>query len=139
MSKLLSPIVSSASKVYTDFAFEPTNNKSWFSRFLAEETPKAQDLAKVLGSSNALPLKEYINDVRNLKSDAEIANMRKVGKASGRAYTEAMRQAWTQEKDLAAFLDYKFKANDCDGSAYIPVVAGGQVNLAAASIEGNLN
>jgi intermediate cleaving peptidase 55 len=67
--------------------------------------------------------------MRNLKSDAEIANMRKVGQASGRAYTDAMRQAWTTEKDLAAFMDYKFKLNGCDGRAYIPVVAGGQVRI----------
>ena len=55
--------------------------------------------------------------------------MRKAGKASGRAFTDAMRQAWTKEKDLAAYLDYKFRANSCDGSAYVPVVAGGQVGL----------
>lgn len=40
-----------------------------------------------------------------------------------------MRQAWTTEKDLAAYLDYQFKTRGCDCSAYIPVVAGGQVRL----------
>lgn len=86
-------------------------------------------LAKVLESSNITPLKDIINDIRNIKSDAEIANMRKAGQASGRAFTDAMRQAWTKEKDLAAYLDYKFRMNSCDGSAYVPVVAGGQVRL----------
>lgn len=61
-----------------------------------------------------------------MKSDAEIANMRKAGQASGRAFTEAMRQAWTTEKDLNAFLEYTFKRNGCDASAYVPVVAGGR-------------
>ena len=39
-----------------------------------------------------------------------------------------MRQAWTAEKDLTAFLEYKFKRNGCDSSAYVPVVAGGKVH-----------
>lgn len=52
--------------------------------------------------------------------------MRKAGRASGRAYTEAMRNKWEKEKDLAAYLDYNFRINGCEGSAYIPVVAGGK-------------
>ncbi len=55
--------------------------------------------------------------------------MRKAGQASGRAYTEAMRQTWRKEKDLAAYLDYRFRTWGCDCSAYVPVVAGGQVRF----------
>ena len=36
-----------------------------------------------------------------------------------------MRHAWTREKDLTSFLEYRFKAGGCDTSAYVPVVAGG--------------
>ena len=75
------------------------------------------------------PLKDLAYELRNIKSDAEIANMRKAGQASGRAYTDAMKRAWTKEADLAGYLDYKFRTNDCDGSAYVPVVAGGQVSI----------
>lgn len=53
--------------------------------------------------------------------------MRRAGQASGRAFTEAMRQSWTREKDLWTFMDYKFKNLGCDTSAYVPVVAGGKV------------
>ena len=88
---------------------------------------------KVLKSSNTLPLNDVINEVRNLKSDAEIVNMRKAGQASGRAYTDAMRQAWTKEKNLAAYLDYQFRMRGCDCSAYVPVVAGGQVRFTLSS------
>lgn len=126
ISSLLAPLIGDASKIYTDYAFDPTH-KSLFSRFLQDRSPKAEGLAKLLESSSVLPLKELINDVRNIKSDAEIANMRKAGQASGRAFTDAMRQGWTKERDLAAYLEYKFRVNDCDGSAYVPVVAGGQV------------
>lgn len=55
--------------------------------------------------------------------------MRKAGQASGRAYTDAMRQAWMKERDLATYLDYQFRTRGCDSSAYIPVVAGGQVRF----------
>ncbi|CAF9907590.1 MAG: hypothetical protein ALECFALPRED_003543 [Alectoria fallacina] len=126
ISNLLAPIVRGASTIYTDLISEPKNQKSFFPRFLHEQSSKAEGLAKVLESSNILPLKDVVNDVRNLKSDGEIANMRKVGQASGRAYTDAMRQAWATEKDLAAYLDFRFKTRGCDCSAYIPVVAGGQ-------------
>lgn len=74
------------------------------------------------------PLRSIMNDLRNIKSDAEIANMRRAGKASGRAFTEAMGQHWTTEKDLTAFLEYMFKRNGCDNSAYVPVVAGRKVS-----------
>lgn len=53
--------------------------------------------------------------------------MRKAGQASGRAFTDIMRQTWTREKDLCNALEYGFKARGCDGSAYVPVVAGGKV------------
>lgn len=125
ISNLLTPVINEASKIYTDLISSP-KNKSFFSRVFYDQSPKAEGLAKVLKSSNTLPLKDIISDVRNLKSDAEIANMRKAGQASGRAYTDAMRQAWTKEKDLAAYLDYQFRTRGCDCSAYIPVVAGGQ-------------
>ena len=128
ISSLLAPIVQEASKIYTDLISEP-KNKSFFSRFLYDQSPKVEGLAKVLKSSNTLPLKDVLNGFRNLKSDAEIANMRKAGQASGRAYTGAMRRAWEKEKDLAAYLDYRFRTRGCDCSAYIPVVAGGQVRF----------
>lgn len=131
ISSLLSPIVSSASKVYTDFPFE-AKTKSLFSRFLQDRSLNVESLSKVLQSTTVLPLKDIINEIRNLKSDAEIANMRKAGQASGRAFTDAMRRAWTKEKDLAAYMEYKSRTNTCDGSAYIPVVAGGQVRSALA-------
>lgn len=68
-----------------------------------------------------------MNNLRLFKSEAEIRNMRKAGQASARAFTEAMRKEFKTEKELWAFLDYRFKMLGCDGSAYVPVVAGGKV------------
>lgn len=71
-------------------------------------------------------LSPVMNELRVVKSPAEVANMRRAGQLSGRAITEAMRRPWTREKDLHAFLDYQFVVSGCDGPAYIPVVAGGE-------------
>lgn len=123
----LSRIVADASEVYTD-ASPSTSSTSAFSRLFSSRSPsKTDSLSKLLDQATVKPLKSILNELRNIKSDAEIANMRMAGKASGRAFTEAMRQAWTTEKDLNAFLEYTFKKNGCDTSAYVPVVAGGKV------------
>lgn len=125
IDRLLSPIVSGASKVYTDL-FSANKAQSIFSRLLKGSSDKSEGLAKLLESRKKAPLKDIVYEMRNIKSDAEIANMRTAGRASGRAFTEAMRRNWHQEKDLAAFFDYKFKTGGCDASAYLPVVAGGR-------------
>lgn len=72
------------------------------------------------------PLKPLVHELRILKSESEISNMRIAGKASGRAFTNAMRRQWSKEKDLGAFLDYNFKIGGCDTTAYVPVIAGGR-------------
>jgi intermediate cleaving peptidase 55 len=70
-------------------------------------------------------IRTITNELRTTKTAAEIAVMRKAGQASGRAFTEAMRNCFTGEKDLEAFLQYRFKMHGCDDHAYIPVIAGG--------------
>jgi intermediate cleaving peptidase 55 len=80
----------------------------------------------MIKDSKVKPLRPLMNELRVIKSESEIANMRMAGKISGRAFTNAMRRQWTQEKDLGAFLDYDFKIGGCEATAYIPVIAGGQ-------------
>ncbi len=125
-------MVSAASEVYTDLAPKSTTGSA-FTRFFGRASPESDGFATILESSKVKPLKPIIQDLRVIKSDAEIANMRKAGQVSGRVFTEAMRQAWTHEKDLAAFLDCRFKNQGCETSAYVPVVAGGEVQLAHSS------
>ena len=123
---LLKPLIGAASEIYTDLALKPKPS-SIFSHLFAAASSKAEGVEKIFENSKLKPLKPLMNDLRVFKSDAEIVNMRTAGQASGRSFTEAMRHAWTKEKELAAFIEYKFKRNGCDGSAYVPVVAGGQV------------
>jgi intermediate cleaving peptidase 55 len=86
-------------------------------------------LLEVLAASKAMPLRPVISELRVFKSPAEIRNMRLAGKFSGRSFTDAMRRRFTKEKDLCAFLEYEFKLQGCDTSAYVPVVAGGKVRV----------
>lgn len=80
----------------------------------------------MIKDSKIRALQPLINDLRVVKTDSEIANMRKAGQISGRAFTNAMRRQWSGEKDLGAFLDYEFKIGGCESPAYVPVIAGGK-------------
>ncbi len=91
----------------------------------------------MIKGSKVKPLKPLMHELRIIKSEAEITNMRLAGKYSGRAITNAMRRQWTKEKDLHAFLDYDFKACGCDTTAYIPVIAGGQNALSIHYVRNN--
>jgi intermediate cleaving peptidase 55 len=117
---VLPHLLESAKLVYTDL--EPGSSRpggTWLTRILSGRESAASP-------ASSSPLHPIMNKLRVIKSPAEIANMRRAGQISGRAITEAMKHAWTREKDLHAFLDYEFTRNGCDGPAYIPVVAGGE-------------
>ncbi|EKD15218.1 putative xaa-pro dipeptidase [Drepanopeziza brunnea f. sp. 'multigermtubi' MB_m1] len=122
---LLPPLISGASEVYTD-----VTKHSGFGRFLRKQDALPTDFQIMIKDSKVKSLKPLMHELRVIKSEAEIANLRLAGKYSGRAITNAMRHRWTREKDLGAFLDYDFKGNGCDTTAYIPVIAGGRNALA---------
>lgn len=113
---MLPQILNSAKLVYADF--QPTKGFA--------NNPVYRFFSKRESGPAKTPLFAVMNKLRSIKSSAEVANMRRAGQISGRAITEAMRQPWTREKDLHAFLDYQFTMNGCDGPAYIPVIAGGE-------------
>lgn len=114
-SKLLQPILSASSRMYTDIS--ASSNKK-FHTILDSASPDYP--------LPTYPLRPLINDLRIIKSPAEIANMRHAGRVSGRAITDAMRRSWANEKELSTYLDYSFTKDGCDGPAYVPVVAGGR-------------
>lgn len=121
MHTLLPPLISGASEVYTDIV-----KCSGFSRFFRDQNLVPNDFQRMIKDSKVKPLKPLMHELRIIKSESEIANMRLAGKFSGRAFTNAMRRQWTKEKDLGAFLDYDFKVGGCETIAYVPVIAGGQ-------------
>lgn len=118
VDSLLPELLRSAKLVYADVqSASDAGGKNWLWRFFSGKDPSH--------SPARTPLFPVMSRLRVVKSAAEVANMRRAGKISGRAITEAMRRGWTKERDLHAFLDYQFVVNGCDGPAYIPVVAGG--------------
>jgi intermediate cleaving peptidase 55 len=125
---ILPDIVRRSKEVYTDLP-DGRITKNLLTRYISGMEPaRAGGLAQVFRDAEGVkikPLRPLVNELRVIKSEAEITNMRRVGKHSGRAITDAMRQSFTAEKDLDSFLDYWFKQDDCDGPAYVPVVAGG--------------
>lgn len=127
LPKILPGIVDRSQSVYTDLP-QSRITRNILTRYLAGSEPsRTGGIASVFRDSqvSVKPLRPLLNELRLIKSEAEIQNMRHAGKHSGRAITDAMRQSFSTEKDLDSFLDYWFKQDGCDGPAYVPVVAGG--------------
>ncbi|OJZ91099.1 hypothetical protein ASPFODRAFT_180405 [Aspergillus luchuensis CBS 106.47] len=121
---LLPKILADATEIYTDIpAFNP--GRSSLHRYLYGPTGASEKLKKIVDHRKVKPLRSILNEMRVFKSEDEVVQLRRVGQASGRAFTESMRQTFSKEKDLTAFLEYNFKRNGCDNSAFVPVVAGG--------------
>ena len=118
--------------VYTDIA-----KCSGLGLFFRNQDAPPNDFQNLIKDSKIKPLNPLLNELRVIKSEAEIANMRLAGKISGRSYTNAMRRQWTKEKDLAAFFDYDFKIGGCETTAYVPVVAGGENALSIHYVQNN--
>lgn len=74
--------------------------------------------------------KREVAELRLIKSESEMKIIRECGRISGRSYNEAMTKKIQSEKNLQAYLEYKFISNGLDSSGYIPVVAGGSNALA---------
>jgi len=128
-NRALKDIVASARNVYTDILSDG-RSRSTFSRFFKGSPSKnAEGFQALLKSANVESLRPIMNSIRVTKSVAEIANMRKAGQISGRAFTEAMKNRFDTEKELWAFLSFWFKMHGLDGEAYVPVVAGGRNGL----------
>ncbi|KKK23694.1 metallopeptidase family M24 [Aspergillus rambellii] len=124
ISDILPKVLSDATEIYTDIpAFSP--GRSSLHRYLYGPSGASEKLKKLVDRSKVKPLRPILNEMRVFKSEDEVVQMRRVGQASGRAFTESMRQTFTREKALTSFLEYNFKVNGCDHNAFVPVVAGG--------------
>ncbi|GMM32010.1 aminopeptidase [Martiniozyma asiatica (nom. inval.)] len=84
-------------------------------------------IEKILRENGSIiyPLKNLVESIRIVKSNAELRVMRQAGRISGEVYNAAYGKKFSTEKGLAAFLEYGFIMNGCDKNAYVPVVAGG--------------
>jgi intermediate cleaving peptidase 55 len=126
----LADVVKGAEFVYTDApgSFKPSTA---FERYMSSTGLSSSEsgLSKLLSGQSGTTVKSLaalMSELRVIKSDAEINNMRIAGKLSGRAITGGMRTPWIRERHLHSYLDHQFRVNGCDREAYVPVVAGGQ-------------
>ncbi|ORX49928.1 hypothetical protein DM01DRAFT_1338059 [Hesseltinella vesiculosa] len=73
------------------------------------------------------PLGKLVQELRLIKSDAEIELMRTSGRVSSKAFVQSMK--WTEpglgEAQLWAKLEYECRMRGSSALAYVPVVAGG--------------
>jgi intermediate cleaving peptidase 55 len=129
---LMPQMVQDAHVIYTDIPSRDEPRSS-LARYLLWHHPDAetgfQQLLRRMKDTSVKPLMPLLSQLRVTKSEAEISNMRNAGRWSGRAFTKAMGQSWSTEKNLHTFLDYHFKINGCEEEAYEPVIAGGKVPL----------
>jgi intermediate cleaving peptidase 55 len=130
----LTTILDGAKHLYTD-AYPIQRPKTQLSKFLqgggdAADSSFAQQISKLKKEAGLKvhPLRILMSSLRVTKSNAEIVNMRLAGRHSGRAMTDAMKQSWSTENELHAFLDSMFRIRGCESEAYVPVIAGGKVS-----------
>ena len=127
VGRVLSELFGAVKGIYTD-ELPASSPAGLLSRLLGTE-PRDEEsdrLAKLLLDKTVAPLRPLMNELRRVKDEGEIECMRIAGRASGRAFTDAMRRSWHDEKDLADWLKYEFRRRGCTEEAYVPVVAGGR-------------
>jgi intermediate cleaving peptidase 55 len=129
LKEVLPQLVKGARAVYTDLPSRdaPRGPLADFLHPRAAQSPLQALLLQQASGAKARPLAPLVDQLRVVKSDAEVANMRRAGQMSGRAITAAVGRSWGTERSLHAFLDYSFKANGCEEEAYEPVVASDKV------------
>lgn len=124
----LEPYLRGARSVYTDLSVFPSRAVSVFHASFVHSAPDTFSFVHRI-KKKTVPLAPVMHGLRNVKSAAEVANMRKAGKISGRAFNMAMQERFLTERGLHAFLEYQFKVGGCEKEAYVPVVAGGEVSI----------
>ncbi|KAK2761636.1 hypothetical protein FQN54_001464 [Arachnomyces sp. PD_36] len=117
-------LISNASEVYMDM--DGVDSTGSVVARLLDSGGEHKPIKERVDTRKVRPLRQIMNELRVFKSDDEILTMRKVGQASGRAFTKTMTRGFSLEKNLNAFLEYQFKAHGCDSTAFVPVVAGGR-------------
>lgn len=102
-------------------ASDPLNKR------IAAESNFLAQVRAVAPQAEVRDLSPILDEFRVLKSPAEVALMRRAGRLSALAVTEAMRctRPGLMEYHLGAVADYFFLVNGGRGGAYRPIIAGG--------------
>ena len=98
-----------------------------------DQTALALKDAKIIPKSAS----SVLNPIRAVKSDAEIALLKHVGKVSGRALNRIIASKIRSEAQIASLLNWYFCQEGCIGHAYVPVVAGGKRGIFIHWVQNN--
>lgn len=124
LSLRLPDILKSASRIYADVQRPKPGHPGTRLHDLLRDGAGTDASSQARGKLQALS--PILDDLRMVKSPAEIANMRRAGRDSGRGITNLMRREWLYEQDVATELEYDVKRAGCTGLSFIPVVGGGR-------------
>lgn len=128
LHKLLPAVISRAEEVFVDLPNDRDAGNGT-TKALLELLSSKEGHTNLLHKGESRKLRSLMDELRVIKSDTEVENMRIAGKASGRAITKTMRLKYATEKAVASFLEYSIRKHGCEGLAYIPVVASGSVSM----------
>jgi Xaa-Pro aminopeptidase len=94
----------------------------------SQEVCFAETLSRHLGQVDLRDLSPILNELRRLKSHAEVKVMRRAGEITAIAVCEAIRstEPGLLESQLAAIAEYVFLVNGARGGGYRPIVASGE-------------
>jgi Xaa-Pro aminopeptidase len=108
-------------KAYAAIAANP-----WDGRPSREER-FADQLRKIAPGRELRDISPLLDELRSVKSPAEVAVMRCAGRLAGRAVAEAIRSTapGVVEKQLGAVADYVYLTHGAAGGGYRPIIAGG--------------
>nr|POE64802.1 intermediate cleaving peptidase 55 [Quercus suber] len=137
----LPKLIESARTVFTDIGYKTSSRESGhaFGEFIKGDGTCKTGFIEALERtrSTVRRLSPIMDELRIVKSDAELKCMRKAASVSGAVFTEAMRNSYTTEKQLGADLAYGFRTGGLDGEAYVPVIGGGQNALCIHYVANN--
>lgn len=131
----LPEILKHATKVYADIQKPKPGTDGGKLWELLREGSHSETSTRAFGKIERLS--PFMDNLRMVKSKAEIANMRRAGRNAGRAITDLMRREWNFEQDIATALEYDVKRFGCTGLSFIPVIAGGKNALCVHYVHNN--
>jgi len=108
-------------KIYTELTPQPESGEDYFQ---AEAVSKLRGMAPLATLADARP---HVERQRAVKSQAEIALLRKAVDASVEAHLAAMKtvRPGVWEYEVAARMEYEFHRRGCEWPAYPPIVGSG--------------
>ena len=133
ISTILSPLLARATHVYSNISLGHSDSTPYSESLRIEKGTAKDGLIELLQKHGGRPARPFLNDLRAIKSDAEISNMKKAGQASGQAFTHAMKRQFMTETELETF--WSIGSNQMDAKAQHTYLSSRVVRYVGKSIQ----